>query len=90
LEIEDTVIIYFDVQEVFPVAPADLGVLSTVAAFIIPEILRLKIEEVAWFNFDRIIGAGNIATLETQEWDFQEAHVQDEVFLINEFLPPLI
>jgi len=83
LKIEDTDLIYavVDQSETFPIAYADLGLVSTILD-VPPEIHNLRLDEVKWFNFERVIAAGNLFSLEVYPgFDYQEAKVEDEVLL---------
>jgi len=83
LKIKETPIWFFDVKDDFSAAPVDLGVVSIFFPEYVPEILRLDIDKVFWFNLDRVIAAGSFFTLENAAYDFQKAKVEDFIVLIN-------
>jgi len=87
LKIDDSFIGFLDINaedDFFPIAPVDLGVLSTYFPYL-PEILRLTLDDVVWGNIDRFIAAGNYYNLLNNGFDFQSTHIDDRVIM---YIPP--
>jgi len=81
LEIKDTEIIFTNLDDIFPFAPADLGLVGTILSQYLPEIEYLELDHVFWYNFIRIIAPGSADTLFELGYDYQRTKIDDEVFL---------
>jgi len=81
LEIKDTGIFYTNLDDIFPFAPVDLGLVGTILSEILPEIEILELDHVFWDNIIRIIAPGSINTLFELGYDYQVTDIKDEVFL---------
>jgi len=81
LVIKDSYFSYQPFNCEIPIAPVDLGLLSLIESDLLPPIWGLELDDVFWFNMDRVIAAGSWDDFEDHQTDIQATDIDDFVYL---------
>jgi len=86
--IKDTSLLYIGLDPIFFQMPADMGIVPLIEDEILPEIIRIKLHNVFWFNLDRLIGVGSYDLFEEIGFQEQFTDIHDDFVLLVGFTDP--